>query len=106
MMSRPLTALIAAALAGVFLASGASAVTHCGDRESVIAILDAQHKERLVAQGISMAGQLVELFVSSQRTVVSNTWTITSTNPRTKILCMISAGSMWNKLVSTNKIVQ
>jgi hypothetical protein len=105
-MSHPLTALTAAALAGIFLASGASAATHCGNRESVIVILDAQYKERVVARGISMAGQLVELFISSPGTVVGNTWTITVTNPRTKILCMISAGSSWNKLASINKAMQ
>ena len=98
--------LIVVFLAGLFFAPGASAAVHCGDREAAIAILDATYKEILVARGISMAGELVELFISSQRTVVGNTWTITSTNPRTKILCLISAGSMWTKLGSINKIVQ
>jgi hypothetical protein len=97
MMSR---SLIAAALAAVFLSSGASAATHCGNREAAIIMLDAQYKERVVAHGISMAGQLVELFISSQGTIVGNTWTITTTNPRTKILCLISAGSMWSDTVS------
>jgi hypothetical protein len=105
-MSRSLSALTAATLAGLFLASGASAAAHCGDREAAIEILGEQYKEKLVARGISMAGHLVELFSSSQGKVVGNTWTITATNPRTKILCLISAGSMWNEFASTHKIVQ
>ena len=95
--------LIVVFLAGLFFAPGAGAAAHCGDREAAIAMLDAQYKEILVARGISMAGELVELFISSQRTVVGNTWTITATNPRTKILCVISAGSVWNEIASIDK---
>ena len=95
--------LIAVFLAGLFFAPGAGAAAHCGDREAAIITLDATYKEILVARGISMAGELVELFISSQRTVVGNTWTITATNPRTKILCMISAGSMWKEVAVTDK---
>ena len=95
--------LIAVFLAGLFFPPSVGAASHCGDREAVITILDATYKEVLVARGISMAGQLVELFISSQGTIVGNTWTITITNPRTKILCMISAGSMWNEIASTDK---
>ena len=94
---------IAVLLAGLFFSPSVSAVSHCGDREAAITILDATYKEILVARGISMAGELIELFISSQRTVVGNTWTITATNPRTKILCMISAGSMWKEVAVTDK---
>ena len=99
MMSRP---LIAAALAAVFLSSGTSAAAPCRDRESAIAVLGVQYKERLVAHGISMSGHLVELFISSQRTATGNTWTITATNPRTKILCLISNGAVWLDVVSVD----
>ena len=95
--------LIVVFLAGLFFAPGAGAAAHCGDREAAIITLDATYKEILVARGISMAGELIELFISSQRTVVGNTWTITATNPRTKILCVISAGSVWNEIASIDK---
>ena len=98
--------LIVVFLVGLFFAPGTNAAAHCGDREAAIAMLDAQYKEILVARGISMAGELVELFISSQRTVVGNTWTITATNPRTKILCVISAGSVWNEIASIDKAVR
>jgi len=97
---------IAVLLAGLFFSPSVSAASHCGDREATITILDATYKEVLVARGISMAGELVELFISSQRTVVGNTWTITATNPRTKILCVISAGSVWNEIASIDKAVR
>ena len=99
-MSRPLTALTAATLAGLFLASGASAAAHCGDRAFAVEILGERYKEQLVANGISMSGELVELFVSSQVRVVGNTWTITATDPRTQILCLVSSGAVWLDVVS------
>jgi hypothetical protein len=102
-MPRSLTALLTAAtLAGLFLASSASAAAHCGDREAAIEILGEQYKEKLVGHGISMSGDLVELFVSEQTLVVGNTWTIAITSPYTQILCLVSAGAVWFNVVSVD----
>lgn len=105
-MSRLLTFLTAAALAGMFLSPNVSAAAHCGDRKAAITILDTKYKERLVAHGISMSGELVELFISSPTMVVGNTWTIAITNPNTRILCLVSAGSMWLDAISVNDVIQ
>ena len=92
--------LIAVFLVGLFFAPGVSAEAHCGDRASTIEILEKKYKEQLVANGISMFGELVELFVSSQVRIVGNTWTITATDPRTQILCLVSSGAVWLDVVS------
>jgi hypothetical protein len=100
-MSRSLTLLATAALAGLFLSSTASAMVHCWDRAFAIDVLEKRYKERSVAHGFSLTGELVELFVSFPATkVVGNTWTITATSPRTKMLCLVSTGSMWNKIAA------
>ena len=106
-MSRPLPALLTAAtLAGLFLASSASAAAHCGDREAAIEMLGEKYKEKLVGHGISMSGDLVELFVSAQTLAVGNTWTIAVTSPHTQILCLVSAGSVWFNVVSADNVTQ
>ena len=106
-MPRLLTALLtAAALAGLSLSPNANAASHCGDRKSAITVLDSKYQEHLVGHGISMSGELVELFVSAQTLIVGNTWTIAITSPHTQILCLVSAGAVWFNVVSTNNATQ
>jgi hypothetical protein len=96
--------LIATILAGLFLSSTATAMVHCWDRGFAVDVLEKRHKERSVAHGFSMNGELIELFVSSPSMKVgNNTWTITATSPRTKMLCLVLTGSMWNKIVAADK---
>ena len=89
-------------LAGLFFAPSVSAEVRCWDRAFAVGVLEKIYKERVVSHGFSLSGELVELFVSSQNVVVGNTWTITATDPRTQVLCLISNGSMWLDVVSVD----
>ena len=91
-------------LAGLFFAPSVSAEAHCWDHAFAVEALEKIYKERLVSRGFSLSGELVELFVSSQNVVVGNTWTITATDPRTQVLCLISNGSMWLDVVSVDAV--
>jgi hypothetical protein len=90
---------IAVFLASLFFSPSVEATVHCWDRAFAIEVLEKKYKERLVAHGFSLSGELIELFIGSHSTVVGNTWTITATSPRTKVLCLVSTGSMWSDAV-------
>lgn len=74
----------------VFLSSSATAQTGCQTRNTVLSYLKKDHKEAVVAVGLTNDGKLVE-FVASNK---GKTWTLIVTTPD-GISCLITAGQDW-----------
>ena len=82
-------ALLAAAVLTTVAATPAAAQSVCGERVEIVNALEAAHKERKAAAGLSGNGGVVELF-----TAINGTWTLLLTLPGGPT-CMLGAGEAW-----------
>ena len=82
-------ALLAAAALATGAASPAMAQSVCGERVEIVNALEAGHKERKTAAGLSGNGGVVELFTGS-----NGTWTLLLTLPGGPT-CLLGAGEAW-----------
>ena len=78
-------ALLAAAVLTTVAATPAAAQSVCGERVEIVNALEAAHKERKAAAGLSGNGGVVELF-----TAINGTWTLLLTLPGGPT-CMLGA---------------
>ncbi len=75
------------------LSTSAVAQQNCGDREGLVKALADKYQESRVSQGISIGGNLVEVFAS-----IKGTWTIIVSPPNSPIACIVQTGTDWDKL--------
>ena len=78
----------------------ASAEMPCGERKALVDYLASEYREQKIGAGITENGTVVEMFYSS----ASATWTITITDPRTNITCLVAAGSDWQDTAEVEHI--
>ncbi len=64
----------------------------CAAHGQIVGVLEKDYRERKVAEGLSDAGALVELFMSDRRS-----WTIVYTIPGGPS-CVLSGGEAWEVL--------
>lgn len=78
----------------VFLPICASAAEKlaCGERAKIVETLEAKHKEVELARGLVTSSQLVEIFVSPQKS-----WTILVSFPNGSS-CVMAVGEAWDQL--------
>jgi len=67
----------------------------CAPHTQIVDVLEKGYQERKVADGLSDAGALVELFLSDRRS-----WTIVFTIPGGQS-CVLSGGEAWETLTPT-----
>lgn len=84
----PIVALAAAGLAFGLPSAKAQGV-RCAERAMVVASLTRNYQETQTALGITLQGNLVEVFVSP-----SGSWTILHTSP-SGVACIMAAGEAW-----------
>ncbi len=87
--------LAAITLIATLLATAASAVGPCGPRSDIIALLKDNFGEVEVGQGLSIRGNLVEIFVSP-----AGSWTVILSRPD-GLSCLADSGEAW--LPSTSR---
>jgi hypothetical protein len=78
-----------AVLLAMFMGGGALANPACGERTALAAELEARYAERPVARGLTLRGDLAEVFASP-----GGTFTILITRPDGRT-CAIAAGEGW-----------
>ena len=71
--------------------ASAQAVLACGERADVIQELTSQFSEKPVSMGLTNEGSILEMFVSQDRTFV--------TQP-SGVSCLVASGSSWENLKS------
>jgi hypothetical protein len=74
--------------------------THCGERKALVDYLASEYREQKAGAGITENGAVVEMFHSAARA----TWTITVTDPRTGITCLVAAGSDWQDTAAAEHV--
>lgn len=67
----------------------------CSQRPNVVDGLRAEFGERLVGQGVSSAGVIIEVFAAT-----TGSWTILATNAA-GVSCLVSAGEAWEAVKVT-----
>jgi hypothetical protein len=87
--------LRAAVWGGFFICSTAAAEPVCGHRETFVSVLERDYAEVEIGRGLTPAGQLIELFVSPQR---SFTILVTTADG---LSCIVAAGQDWDSAVET-----
>jgi len=72
--------------------------TYCGKQGDVVTSLVFKHQERVVATGVTLTGELVELW----RNKTLDTWTISMTvlgapgeELKLRAVCLLAAGDTW-----------
>jgi len=86
--------LLTAAALSLGLSFAASATGPlCGDRDAIVADLEANHDETAQSVALSTLGQLLEIFVSGQ-----GTWTALLSTPE-GTACIVAYGGAWEYLV-------
>ena len=94
--TRTLRALL---LAWLLLPIPAFAEEYCGDRSTIVAVLEFRHLEQAMAAAPTVSGELIELWGNR----VLDTWTLMITvppkvgdkGPRTT--CMLATGTTWTE---------
>lgn len=80
-------------------------VQPCGPRHSIVAALEAQYGERLVAQGVTAGGLLLELLVAPPSLGnPSGSWTIIVTRPNGSA-CIGASGEAWSTALPVDRPV-
>ena len=87
-MRTPIAALIALAIS-----SPATAQQMCGERDQIVAALQAQFGETASDTALQETGNVVEVYRNRE----SGTWTILVTLPN-GMTCLVAAGSAWEHL--------
>lgn len=84
-------AILAAALMGPLCGNAVAQAPQqvCGPRDVVVAGLLRKYDESIVGHGISMLGQMMEIFASEK-----GSWTVLMTPPAGPS-CIVSAGQSW-----------
>ncbi len=72
--------------------TAAEAQMLCAPHAQIVEVLEKDYQERKVADGLSDAGALVELFLSDRRS-----WTVVFTIPGGPS-CVLSSGEVWESL--------
>ena len=94
--------IIASILAFSFILAGGSLIpvaaqqnNQCAPRNQVVEHLGRKYNEILSFQGITDNGLgLIEIFVNPDPKI--DTWTIVVTDAKTKLSCLVSAGTSWS----------
>lgn len=84
--------ICALALALLFMLP-ASAQETCTNRDRLLSFLAEKYKEEPIAMGIVGGSGLMEVYVSE-----IGSWTISITDPKTDIACVIAAGEAWEDI--------
>lgn len=84
--------LIAALAGGIFAPFMATGQILCAPHARIVGVLEKDYQERKVAEALSDAGALIEVFVSERRS-----WTIVFTIPGGPS-CVMSGGDGWEFL--------
>ena len=83
---------LAAILGGFFIVSSVKAETVCGVRDDFVATLQFVYAERIVGQGLTPDGRLVELALSADGSFTILMTTSVGTS------CVLLVGSEWERL--------
>ena len=82
------------------LPTGAYAQQACGERDAIIARLEAKWGEHFVGGGLQNASSIFEVWISAEK----GTWTILKTNAN-GTACVMAAGTNWLESLPSQKVM-